>query len=85
MKLIWKGLRKTIQSFVENGVVMDDRVEYVISLPKDDSEQKSFRIIGKKDDLIGMITITDQKIYVLLDNCELAPTKSSHRRREIEY
>lgn len=68
---------------------MDDRIEYIISHPKDDptniSEQKCFKIIGKKDDLIGYVTVTDGKTYISLNNYELVPIKSSYRRREIEY
>lgn len=64
---------------------MEDRIEYIISRSKDESEQKCFKIIGKKDDLIGYVTVTDSKTYISLNNYELVPIKSSYRRREIEY
>lgn len=68
---------------------MEDRIEYIISHPKNDlanvPEQKCFKIVGRKDDLIGYVTVTDAKTYISLHNCELVPIKSSFRRREIEY
>jgi hypothetical protein len=63
---------------------MEDRIEYVISKPSDE-DQKCFKIINKKDDLVGLVTVTDQKVFISLNDCELIPMKSSVRRKEIEY
>jgi hypothetical protein len=63
---------------------MEDRVEYKISLPKND-EQKSFKIITSDDDFKGSVYVTGDSIYINFVGLTLVPTAEKRRFKEVNY
>jgi hypothetical protein len=63
---------------------MVDRIEYKISLPKED-EQKSFKIITADDDFKGSVYVTNDCIYINFVGLKLVPTNEKRRFKEVNY
>ena len=63
---------------------MEDRIEYKISLPKDD-EQKSFKITTSDSEFKGSVYVNKDLIYINFVGLTLVPTTEKRRFKEVNY
>lgn len=63
---------------------MESRIEYKISLPKE-NEHKSFKISDDKENFKGSVYVSSDCIYISLVNLVLMPSSERRKIKEIEY
>lgn len=63
---------------------MEDRIEYKISLPKDD-EQKSFTIVMSNGDFKGTVYVNKDSVQMNFSGLNLVPTTEKRRFKEVSY